>query len=87
MMKRTDCKRFRYSATTGYITDDLTGKQYQTLSSLCRLLNEVSDRGDRNAEEYYDLKVDYDAYIKVIRKYGIYSPEKLDLCLFNQKVW
>lgn len=47
-------KRFRVA--DGFIIDDLTGKQYNNLRDICKLLNDVNDRADRNAELYYELK-------------------------------
>ena len=38
------------------IFDNLTGKWYYKLSDLCKLLNQVNRRADRNAELYYNLK-------------------------------
>ena len=48
-----NAKRFRMQA--GMIIDDLTGKHYTTLQQCCKLLNQVSDRADRNAELYYAI--------------------------------
>lgn len=48
-----NAKRFRMQA--GMIIDDLTGKHYTTLQQCCKLLNQVSDRADKNAELYYAI--------------------------------
>lgn len=48
-----NAKRFRMQG--GMIIDDLTGKHYTTLQQCCKLLNQVSDRADRNAELYYAI--------------------------------
>lgn len=55
MTKRTDCKRFKVIPNVG-VKDDLTGKIYTTHRELAKALNDESDRADRIAEEYYDLK-------------------------------
>ena len=49
-------KRFIYNSFTGYICDNLTGKYYRNLSDIEKLLNEESDKANKIAEMYYDLK-------------------------------
>lgn len=66
------------------IEDTVTGKRY-TVEDFCngeltKVLNDVNDRADRNAEKYLQ-------FLKVLDKYGIGTVEKLDQVLFNQKVW
>ena len=73
-------KRFIYNRTSQMITDDLTGFTYHRNKKVCDLLNQESDRADRNAELYCPFKL-------LMRKYGIESIEKLDRILFEQKVW
>lgn len=62
------------------ITDELTGFTYHGNKKVCDLLNQESDRADRNAELYYPFKL-------LMQKYGIESVAKLDRILFEQKVW
>ena len=42
-------KRFRVIKHVG-IEDDLTGKTYTNFREICNLLNEISERSDKNAE-------------------------------------
>lgn len=49
-------KRFTYNSFTGYIYDNLTGKYYRNLSDIEKLLNNESDKVDKIAEMYYELK-------------------------------
>ena len=73
-------KRFRYSSTSQIITDDLTGYTYYGNKQVCDLLNKESDRADRNVEMF-------DGWFKVLRKYHIDNPEKLDKVLWNSRTW
>ena len=73
-------KRFIYNRTSQMITDDLTGFTYHGNKKVCELLNQESDRADRNAELLY-------AYEKLMRKYEIDSVAKLDRILLEQRVW
>lgn len=52
-MTMKNAKRFRMQASM--IIDDLTGKHYTTLQQCCKLLNQVNDRADMNAESYYAI--------------------------------
>ena len=58
---------------------------------LCKKLNDMNDRADRNAEL---LDIDCVAQYKfckdvrrIMRKYEINSLEKLDMCLREQRIW
>ena len=73
-------KKYTYNRTSQMITDNLTGFTYHGNKKVCDLLNQESDRADRNAELYYPFKL-------LMRKYGIESIDKLDRILFEQKVW
>lgn len=69
----------------GYAVEDtVTGKRYTEYDfhngEVTKLLNDVNDRADRNAEKYL-------AFLKVLDKYDIGTVEKLDQVLFNQRVW
>ena len=72
--------RFIYNRTSQMITDELTGYRYHGNKEVCKLLNQESERADRNAEKYL-------AFLTVLDKYGIGSVEKLDQVLLNQRVW
>ena len=75
-----EAKRFRYYRNSQMIVDDLTGKHYHGNRKICDLLNQESDRADRNVEMFDD-------WFTVLRKYRIDSPEKLDQILMNDRVW
>lgn len=75
-------KRFKYYSTSQMIVDDLTGFTYQGNQKICTLLNQLNEKSDMNAEAYYDLKMRFDEYMKVLRKYHIDDPKKLNQVLF-----
>ena len=68
-------------------------------SRLCRLLNKMSDRADRNAELCTDeglLKLEWENLVykkfskdvlQLLVKYEIDDLKKLDQVLMNQRVW
>jgi len=72
--------RFELFANSQYIKDNVTGFQYSSLQEICKLLNNVNKRADRNADELWKFR-------ELMMKYEIDSVEKLDQVLFNQKVW
>ena len=47
-------KMFRVIKHVG-IEDDLTGKTYTNFREICNLLNEISEKSDKNAEMYFDV--------------------------------
>ena len=73
-------KRFEYYRNSQMIIDSMTGKHYSGNKKVCDLLNKESDRADRNVEMF-------DPWLKVLRKYRIESPQKLDQILFNSRTW
>lgn len=73
-------KRFKYNSTSQMITDSLTGFTYSGNKKVCDLLNQESDRADRNAELLYPFQL-------LMKKYEIDSIEKLDRILLEQRVW
>lgn len=73
-------KRFDYYRNMQMITDNLTGFTYTGNNEICKLLNKESDRADKIVESF-------DEWYKVLRKYGITSPDKLDQVLWNERVW
>ena len=87
-------KRFKYYRQSQMIIDNLTGFHYQGNKEICDLLNDESDRADRNIEicdkvimekkilEQYNFDV-----LKIMKKYEIENLEKLDQILFQQKKW
>ena len=87
-------KRFKYYRQSQMIVDNLTGFHYQGNKEICDLLNDESDRADRNLEicdrivmekkilEQYNFDV-----LKIMKKYEIENLEKLDQILFHQKKW
>ena len=87
-------KRFKYYRQSQMIVDNLTGFHYQGNKEICDLLNDISDKADRNIEicdkvimekkilEQYNFDV-----IKIMQKYEIENLEKLDQILFQQKKW
>ena len=87
-------KRFKYYRQSQMIVDNLTGFHYQGNKEICDLLNDESDRADRNIEicdkvimekkilEQYNFDV-----LKIMKKYEIENLEKLDQILFHQKKW
>ena len=72
---------------------------YPNIERICDLLNKESERADHNAELCTDeglLKLQWELSIykrfseetlKVLGKYHIKDLEKLDKCLFEQRVW
>lgn len=50
-------KRFEYRKFTDTIYDNLTGKHHRTKRDIVKLLNQVDDRANRNAELYWDLRM------------------------------
>lgn len=93
-----NAKRFRSLKCAGHIVDNMTGKAYPVnilhIEEIVDLLNRVNNRGDRNAEKYckarYErdvIKMFYDEYGKVLDKYRIDSPQKLDKILFYARTW
>ena len=76
------------------IIDNLTGFHYQGNKEICDLLNDESDRADRNIEicdkiimekkilEQFNFDV-----LKIMKKYEIENLEKLDQILFYPKKW
>ena len=62
------------------IIDDLTEKHYSGNNEICKLLNQENDRANRIVEEF-------DEWYKVLNKYRIRTPEKLDQVLLNERVW
>ena len=87
-------KRFEYRKFSQGVLDTLTGFMYQGNEQTCKLLNDLNDKADKNAELYFELMSsggvdpnDYQAFLKLMKKYEISSVEKLDQMLFNQKVW
>ena len=72
--------RFRYYSNSQMIIDNLTGKHYSGNKQVCELLNRINERADMNEEAFYE-------WFKVLEKYNIRSPEKLDRVLFNSRVW
>ena len=87
-------KRFKYYWQSQMIIDNLTGFHYQGNKEICDLLNDLSDKADRNLEicdkvimekkilEQYNFDV-----LKIMKKYEIENLEKLDQILFHQKKW
>ena len=87
-------KRFKYYRQSQMIIDNLTGFHYQGNKEICDLLNDLSDKADRNLEicdkvimekkilEQYNFDV-----LKIMKKYEIENLEKLDQILFHQKKW
>ena len=87
-------KQFKYYRQSQMIIDNLTGFHYQGNKEICDLLNDLSDKADRNLEicdkvimekkilEQYNFDV-----LKIMKKYEIENLEKLDQILFEQKVW
>ena len=87
-------KRFKYYRQSQMIIDNLTGFHYQGNKEICDLLNDESDRADRNIEicdkiimekkilEQFNFDV-----LKIMKKYEIENLEKLDQILFYQKKW
>ena len=94
-------KRFRYNSTSQIITDDMTGYTYYGNKQVCDLLNKESDKRDLMVEKYVDTQLELNkintnyeicrekmkAYFKVLEKYHIHNPEKLDACLREGRVW
>ena len=79
MVRMTE-KRFHYYPNSQMIIDNLTGEPYTGNSKICRLLNQESDRADRNVEMFDD-------WFRVLRKYSITNPAKLDQVLRNERTW
>ena len=73
-------ERFEYCRFNQMITDNLTGFTYTGNNEICKLLNKESDRADKIVESF-------DEWYKVLRKYGITNPQKLDQVLRNERVW
>ena len=73
-------KRFKYYPNSQMIIDELTGKHYSGNKQVCELLNRINERADMNAEAFDD-------WFRVLEKYNIRSPEKLDKVLWNSRTW
>ena len=73
-------ERFRYYKSSQIITDKLTGWTYYGNKQVCDLLNQVNRRADINAEKFDEL-------MRILYKYNIHSPAKLDKVLFNSRTW
>ena len=73
-------KRFNYYPNSQMIIDELTGKHYSGNKQVCELLNRINERADMNAEAFDD-------WFRVLEKYNIRSPEKLDKVLWNSRTW
>ena len=73
-------KRFNYYPNSQMIIDELTGKHYSGNKQVCELLNRINERADMNEEAFYE-------WFKVLEKYNIGSPEKLDKVLWNSRTW
>jgi hypothetical protein len=73
-------KRFKYYPNSQMIIDELTGKHYSGNKQVCELLNRINERADMNAEAF-------DEWFRVLEKYNIRSPEKLDKVLWNSRTW
>ena len=73
-------KRFVYYRNSQMIIDELTGKHYSGNKQVCELLNRINERADMNAEAFDD-------WFRVLEKYNIHSPEKLDKVLWNSRTW
>ena len=94
-------KRFHYYPFSGEIIDEVTGKHYYGSGEICKLLNQESDRADRNAELLYDDSDEYrklvwerDIYkhfveetLDVMNKYNVKSLNRLDHILFYARKW
>ena len=65
--------RYTYYPNSQMIRDNMTGDIYHGNKTITMLLN-------RNAE-------DFDEWYKVLKKYNIDSPKKLDQVLMNERVW
>lgn len=73
-------ERFVYYRNSQMIIDEMTGKHYSGNKQVCELLNRINERADMNAEMF-------DKWHKVLEKYNIGSPEKLDKVLWNSRTW
>ena len=73
-------ERFVYYPNSQMIIDELTGKHYSGNKQVCELLNRINERADMNAEAF-------DEWFRVLEKYNIRSPEKLDKVLWNSRTW
>ena len=45
----------RFFLRNGYIVDNLTGKKYENLNEICKLLNDINKRADKNAEHLSNI--------------------------------
>lgn len=74
-------KRFEFNSFNQDIYDNLTGKRYHTLSKITRLLNQESDRADKNAERFDDY-LEYEHIAKrvqnIMYKYQVVDLDELD---------
>ena len=73
-------ERFVYYPNSQMIIDELTGKHYSGNKQVCELLNRINERADMNAKAF-------DEWFRVLEKYNIHSPEKLDKVLWNSRTW
>ena len=80
LTKNCNFERFHYYSGSQMIIDDLTGKHYSGNNEICKLLNQENDRANRIVEEF-------DEWYKVLNKYNIRTPAKLDQVLLNERVW
>ena len=99
MAKREDVERFSYYPFSHMIVDSMTGERYDGNSRTCELLNQESDRADRNAEmntdeELLKLRWERDIYknfsdetIKILTRHNVSDLNKLDHILFYARTW
>ena len=80
MTKNCNFERFKYYSGSQMMIDNLTGEHYSANSKVCKLCNKLNRKADENVEMF-------DEWYKVLNKYRITSPEKLDQVLLNERVW
>lgn len=80
MTKNCNFERFIYYPNSQMMIDSLTGEHYPANNKVCKLCNKLNRKADENVEEF-------DEWYKVLNKYRIKTPDKLDQVLMNERVW
>ena len=81
-------ERFVFYPTSNYIKDRETDHTYFCNNkNVCKLLNELNDMNNQLVCQRDAYKRAYEEVKEVMRKYNIYSNEKLDQVLMNERTW
>lgn len=81
-------ERFVFYPTSNYIKDRETDHTYFCNNrNVCKLLNELNEKANHNAERYIREVNENKELMKVLRSYSIFDAKKLDQVLLNERTW